>query len=127
VRREFVVLSDQDQRVWEDIGRSRAEEAEDPARPAPPLRGRAPRDLTDPPALVVAGAWGAILLVLLGALAAGLTVGAVTALGWALWRYWPRLGRTGTTTIRSVLNDVDRGLLAARRPGTQGRPRQQDR
>ena len=112
------------------MGRHRAVPGRGGRGPCParaPVARRAPRDLTDPPALVVAGAWGALLLVLLGALAAGLTVGAVTALGWALWRYWPRLGRTGTTTIRSVLQEVDRGLLAARRPGTRGRPRQQDR
>ena len=101
------------------------EPAEDPARPAPPLPGRAPRDLTDPPALVVAGAWGAILLVLFGAVAAGLAVGVAAALGWALWRGWPRPGRPGPTTARSVWREVDRGLQAARRPDEH--PGQQQR
>ena len=84
---------------------------------------RAPADL---PTLVVAGAWAAILLVLLGALAAGLAVGVATALGWALWRYWPQLGQADTTTW-SVLHEVDRGLQAARRPAEQRGPRQQRR
>ena len=121
------MLSDSEQRVWDDIERFWAEDAEEPARLAPPLRRRAPRDPTDPPALVVAGAWGTILLVLLGALAAGLAVGAATALGWALWRYWPRLGRTDASTTWSVPAEVDRGPRAARRPGARRRPGQRDR
>ncbi len=121
------MLSDSEQRVWDDIERFWAEDAEEPARLAPPLCRRAPRDPTDPPALVVAGAWGTILLVLLGALAAGLAVGAATTLGWALWRYWPRLGRTGTITTRSAPAEVDRGPQAARRPGARRRPGRQDR
>ncbi|MGY1763676.1 hypothetical protein ACI79G_01160 [Geodermatophilus sp. SYSU D00779] len=119
------MLSDHEQRVWDDVERSWAEEAEEPPRPAPLPRRRAPRDPADLPAPVVAGAWGAILLVLFGALTAGLAVGVSTALGWALWRYWPRPGRTDPTTTRSVLREVDRGLQAARRPAEQRRPRQQ--
>ena len=37
----------------------------------------------------VAGARIAVILVLLGVVAGGLAVGAATALGWLLWRYWP--------------------------------------
>ena len=117
-----MVLSDHEQRVWDDVERFWAEEAEEPPRPAP----LSPRDLADLPALVVAGAWGAILLVLLGALAASLAVGVATALGWALWRYWPRLSQADATTW-SVLHEVDRGLQAARRPADRRGPRQQRR
>jgi hypothetical protein len=115
------VLSEHEQRVWDDVERFWAEEAEEPPRPAP----LSPRDPADLPALVVAGAWGAILLVLFGALAAGLAVGAATALGWALWRYWPHLSRPDPTTTWSVLHEVDRGLQAARRPAEHRGPRQQ--
>lgn len=119
-----MVLSDHEQRVWDDVERFWAEESEEPPRPAP--LPRTPREPADLPTLVVAGAWGAILLVLLGALAASLAVGVATALGWALWRYWPRLGQADTTTW-SVLHEVDRGLQAARRPAEQRGPRQQRR
>ncbi|MGR6963994.1 hypothetical protein ACU610_06005 [Geodermatophilus sp. URMC 61] len=91
------MLSDSEQRVWDDVERFWAEDAVEPPRPVPVARP-APRDLAGPPALVVAGVWGAILLILLGALVAGLSVGVATALGWALWRHWPRLGRTDPTT-----------------------------
>ncbi len=114
------MLTDHEQQVWDDVERFWAEEAEEPPRPAP----LSPRDLADLPALVVAGAWGVILLVLLGALAPGLAVGVATALGWALWRYWPHLSRPDPTTTRSVLHEVDQGLQAARRPADRRGPRQ---
>jgi hypothetical protein len=113
------VLSDHEQRVWDDVERFWAEEAEEPPRPLLLPRRRTPGDPADLPTLVVAGAWGAILLVLFGAVAAGLAVGAAAALGWALWRCGPRLGRPDPTTIWSVWREVDRGLQAARRPEEQ--------
>jgi hypothetical protein len=116
------MLSEHEQRVWDDIERYWAEEAPEPRRSA-----SAPRDPSDPPALVVAGIWGAILLIIFGVTAAGLSVGAVTAVGWALWRYRPRPGRTGPPVTESVLEEITRGLLAARRPAEQARPWQQRR
>jgi hypothetical protein len=89
------VLSSHEQRIWDDIERLYAAEAEEPVLPglSPALRPpRHDRGVDDLPAAVVAGAWSAILLVLFGALVVGLAVGAATALGWSLWRCWPRLG-----------------------------------
>jgi hypothetical protein len=123
------VLSDHEQQVWDDVERFWAEEAEEPPRPALLPRRRPLGDPADLPTLVVAGAWGAILLVLFGALAAGLAVGAAAALGWALWRCRPHLSRSdpSTTSARSVRHEVDRGLQAARRPEEQREARQQRR
>jgi hypothetical protein len=118
--------SDSEQRVRNDIERLWAEDAAESPRPVPVTRP-APPDPADPPVLVVAGVVGAFLLVLLGALVAGLTVGAATALGWALWRSVPRRRRAHTTSARSVLEEVNRGLQAARRPALASRPRQRRR
>ncbi|MGY1691392.1 hypothetical protein [Geodermatophilus sp. SYSU D01105] len=123
------MLSDPEQRVWDDVQRFWAEDAVEPPLPVPGARP-ASRDLADPPAVVVAGVWGAILLILLGAPAAGLSVGLATALGWALWRYWPRLDRTDPTTTWSALGEGHRGLQAPRRPAQEARrphPGREDR
>jgi hypothetical protein len=92
------VLSRQEQRVWDDVQRFWAEEVDEPPRAAPPApsrRRRPSRDPADLPAAVVAGVWITILLTLVGALVAALAIGVATALGWALWRVWPQLGRQG--------------------------------
>ncbi|WP_147332063.1 hypothetical protein [Geodermatophilus marinus] len=92
------MLSSHEQRIWDDIERFWASEAEEPVLPGPqPARRRGCDaydldDLDDLPAAVVAGVWIAILLIVFGAPAAGLAVGATTALGWMLWRHWPRQG-----------------------------------
>jgi hypothetical protein len=84
------VLSSHEQRIWDDIERFYAAEAEEPVRPGlRPVRRR--RDADDLPGLVVAGVWSTILLIVFGAVAAGFAVGAATALGWLLWRHWPLL------------------------------------
>ncbi len=93
------MLSRREQRIWDDVQRFWAQEAEEPswAPPLAPVRRRRPsRDPADLPAAVVTGAWITILMVLFGALVAGLAVGAATALGWALWHTWMRLGGPGT-------------------------------
>ena len=90
------MLSDAEQRVWDDVERFWAEEAVEPPRPVPVGRP-APRDPADPPALVVAGVWAAILLVIFGVVAVGLAVGAASALGWALWHRWPQRSGTDST------------------------------
>jgi hypothetical protein len=99
VDEEVTVLSDQEQRVWDDVVRSWTEDAEEPApagqvadarpRPAPPEP--APRDLDDAPLLLVGGFWIAIALVLLGAPVAGVALAAASALALAAWRYHPLL------------------------------------
>jgi hypothetical protein len=84
------VLSDSEQRVWDDVQRFWAEEAEEPARPEPG----------------VAAAWGvvgvriAIVLVLLGAPSAGLTVAIAVVLGWAVSRR--RRPSSGTGDVYSL-------------------------
>jgi len=90
------MLSSQDQRVWDDIVRFWEAEVEEPPRPAPSRRKGASRDHGDLPFAVVAGTWITIALVLLGAVVAGLAVGLATALGWALWHYWPLLSGQGS-------------------------------
>src|SRR3712207_2540980 len=112
--------SNSEQRVRNDIERLWAEDAVGSSRPVPVTRP-APPDPGDPPVLVVAGVVGAFLLILLGAPVAGLWVGAVTALGWALWRLVPRRGRAHTTPAWSVLEEVNRGLQVARRPASASR------
>jgi hypothetical protein len=85
-----VVLNSQEQRIWDDVPRFWAEEVEEPPRAAPSRSTGYARDQADLP---VAGspAWITITLILFGAMIAALTVGVVTALGWALWHNWPRL------------------------------------
>ncbi|MGK5111380.1 MULTISPECIES: DUF3040 domain-containing protein [unclassified Geodermatophilus] len=86
------MLSSHEQQIWDDIERLYAAEAEEPDPPGrhPAQRHRRDaRDLDDLPVAAVAGARIAVVLILLGVVAGGLAVGAATALGWLLWRYWP--------------------------------------
>ena len=95
------MLSSHEQRIWDDIERFYAAEAEEPVLPAPHPARRRRHDthgVDDLPAAVVAGLWGAILLVLFGAVVVGLAIGAATALGWLLWRCWPSLRGLDTTS-----------------------------
>jgi hypothetical protein len=83
------VLSSHERRIWADIDAG----TEEPTTvgPRPPHRHRPDdRSIDDLPALVVAGIWAGIVLVLCGLVVAGFAVGAVTALGALLWRHWPR-------------------------------------
>jgi hypothetical protein len=94
VGKEVDVLSDHEQRVWTDIERFWAEDAEEPpaaARAADILRRPRPRKLDDAPLRVIFSFWAAILLVLLGAHVAGVALFAAAVLGLTLWRYWPLL------------------------------------
>jgi hypothetical protein len=100
VREVGGVLSSHEQRIWDDVQRFWAEETEEPPRALPSRTDGASSDRTDLPAAVVAGTWSTITLILLGAMVAGLTVGVVTALGWALWHHWPRLSGQGAPGIR---------------------------
>lgn len=84
--------SDQEQQVWSDAKPLWSAERAAPARedgsavrrPRPDAPG-----LDDMPAAAVAGFWIMILLLLVGALVAGLVVGGATALGWWLLRRRP--------------------------------------
>jgi hypothetical protein len=88
------VLSADEQQAWEDIQRYYDAEAEEPARTGRhrTSRGRPDaRGLDDLPADVVAGIWVTIFLVIFGQSGVALAVGGATALGWALWRWWPQV------------------------------------
>jgi hypothetical protein len=80
------VLSEHEQRLWDDIEHWYALEAEEAAA-------------EDLPGFVVVGVWVTILAVLFGAAAVGLAIGAATALGWALRRDRPR--EIGDPTARA--------------------------
>jgi hypothetical protein len=91
IDRRWIALSSSEQRIWDDIERFyAAAEAAEPVLPGPkPARRGRPdaRGGDDLPAAVVAGVWGAILLVLFGAVDVSLAIGAATALGrLLLWR-----------------------------------------
>jgi hypothetical protein len=85
-----LVLSSREQRIWDDVLRFWAEEAEEPPL-ATPSREWSSSDEAELPIAVAAGLWITIPLILFGMMSAAVTVGFTTALGWALWHYWPRL------------------------------------
>jgi hypothetical protein len=107
--KRWVVLSDHEQKVWDDIERFYAVEAEEPAGagPQPPgPRKRDSRELNDIPAAVAAGGYITFMLILFGAPVAGLAVGTATALGWLLWRYWPQLSTEDAASALPVTGEV---------------------
>ena len=71
------MLNSQEEQIWDDVQRFWAEEAEEPAV----------RDEVDPPAVIVGGAFGVILLLLFGEVQPALGVAVATATGWTLWHY----------------------------------------
>ena len=96
----------QEQQIWDDVQLFWAEEAEEP--PLPDLTGSTwgsggSREEMDPPAVVVAGAFSVILLLLFGEARAALGVAVATAIGWTLWHYKERLAgwwaQTGSPTV----------------------------
>ena len=92
------MLSTREQRIWDDVQRFWAEEAEEPSRVAPPVPNRRRRSSRDRAVLqvaVVVGVRLTVVLLLFGALVAGLAVGVATALAWALGRSWPQLREQG--------------------------------
>jgi hypothetical protein len=109
------VLSSQEQRIRDDVLRFWAEEVEEPPWAALSRTERSSRDQGDLPLAVVAGTWITVALVLFGAMIAALTVGVVTALGWALWHNWPRL--SGLCTGQFAGQALERGLTGARSHG----------
>jgi hypothetical protein len=75
------VLSSQEERAWDDIQLYWEIEADEPTRTS----GTSP-GLENPPVAVTVAARVAIVLLLLGAVPAGLTLAVITALGWLVWR-----------------------------------------
>jgi hypothetical protein len=79
-----------------------------------------PRKLDDPPALVIGGVRAAIILVLIGARAAGLAVLAVAVSGLVLWRYWPlprSAGPLDAAEGRRHVAGQERGSISDRTSG----------
>jgi hypothetical protein len=72
------VLSEREERIWDEIVGSRS------GRRCPGRR----RDL---PAVIIGGGWGAVLLLLFGVPMAALAVGAATGLIWLVWRFLPQV------------------------------------
>ncbi len=110
------MLSDHEQRLWDDIERFYAAEAEELDRAGVQGLRRRKQDAgewEDIPAPVVAGIWITIMLIIFGAPAGGLAVAAATALGWWVWRYWRLLEGEGGMTALPVTGEVLGGDGAA--------------
>jgi hypothetical protein len=89
--RRWIVLSDQEQRSWDEIERSYAAESGTRTLGAYGIRA------------VAVGAVGvAIMLAMIGAPWAGLVVVAAPALGWLLWRYRTDIGGSCTAALVSM-------------------------
>jgi hypothetical protein len=104
------VLSGPEQQAWEDIERFYALEVEEPVPAGADGQWPSLAGVDDLPGGVVAGAWITIVLVIFGALVAGLAVGAATALAWIVWHRWPRRGGPATPTAppSGDVEDADR-------------------
>jgi hypothetical protein len=92
--RRCAVLNGQEQQVWDDVVRYWAEDAEEPPRDAPlspAYELTTPQDEDALPLAVIVGARFAVLLVLIGLVPAGVALGVLTWLGWAIWRHGWRL------------------------------------
>ena len=70
------MLIEEEQRLWDEIERDH--------------RARHHGGRRDLPALVIGGIWAAIFLVLFDVFAAAVSVAAVTAVLWLMWRFLPR-------------------------------------
>jgi hypothetical protein len=84
-----VVLDERERTAWSDIVRQWSAEGKEPDRDSTRvISWRRPGDLRldEMPVAVVVGLWLMLLLLLVGAVSLGLTVGGITALGWWLWR-----------------------------------------
>ena len=88
------MLSSEEQRIWDDVLQFWAEEAAEPPLATPSAEGSSSEE-DELPIAVAAGTWITITLILFGVMSAALVVGLTTALGWALWHYWPRLSEQG--------------------------------
>ncbi len=104
------MLSEHEQKIWDDIERIHGAEADEVARAciAEVAGKQRPRRLEDMPAVFIAGSFIAFLLVMLGAPVAGLAFGAATGLGLLLWRFWPQMdgaGGAGAEPITETLED----------------------
>jgi hypothetical protein len=96
--RRWLVLSTDERQAPDDVQRNFDAEAEELGRHRSSSGGPDARVVDDLPALVVAGIWSAVFLVIFGEMAAALAVATVTALGWASWR-WVTAPGTGSGAV----------------------------
>ena len=96
------MLSSQEQEIWDDIERFWAEEAEEPPLPETihsAAGSGVARDEPEPPAVIVAGAFSIVLLLLFGEARAALGVAFATALAWTVWHHKQQLAAWWTQTV----------------------------
>ncbi len=103
------MLSEHEQKIWDEIVRNYRPEVDEAARGClskwTGTRGSGPT--AELPAVVVGGGWGAVLLILFGVPSAGVAVGAATGLIWLLWRFFPQLDGTGTAEAERITENAD--------------------
>lgn len=105
------MLSSHERQSWEDIRRQLEADPAEPVRLGRTRSFERTGDLPgvdDLPAAVVGGLWTTIFLVLFGAVAAGLAVGALTVLGWMAWRWWADSRPTGEDPAGPAVTDPGR-------------------
>ncbi len=103
------MLSDDEQRAWDEIRCRYPQDAEEPAPPGPdrPVRRPRPSRPVGLTAAVVAGGCLAVLLVVVGAPVLGLAIAVATLPRWLLWRYWSSLD--GVVGAPAAVRDVPLG------------------
>ena len=103
------MLSEHEQKIWDEIERNYQAEADEPARGRfrtwPGARRSGWR--ADLPAVVIGGGWSAVLLVLFGVPSAGVAVAAAAGLIWLLWHFFPQLDGAGTAEVEPITETVD--------------------
>jgi ferric-dicitrate binding protein FerR (iron transport regulator) len=92
VNRRWIVTTQQEQRVWDDLARLSAVEAEQPVPTGRRPERRRPRSSAGLEEIAIGGAFIGVMLVLVGGWPVGLAVGVAAALGWLLVRFRPRCG-----------------------------------
>jgi hypothetical protein len=109
------VLTSDEQRIWEEIVRTYPAEGAEPRRRAH-LADEVPTAVLVTIVAVVVGLWATVVLVLVGAFTAAVTVGLATALGWLFVR---SEGHAHDTSGAS--SPGDRPVPAVRRVGERDR------
>jgi hypothetical protein len=115
------VLSDHEQRVWDEIERELTAEGRGPGGAEGAGRRHRRRDGHHPAVRAVLVAVGsiAVLLLISGAVSAALALAAATALGWLLWRCWPQLRDDAAVTLPAQTCPGTALGGTTRRPGAE--------
>jgi hypothetical protein len=115
--RRWVMLSDHEQRAFEDLERSYATEVSEPVRAGRATR-RSPRRSNRPPGyrVVVVLACVSVALVFAGVPTGALALALATAIGWSFWRLLSHRTGDGSFPVPPRTDD-ERHDRADRRPG----------